>query len=109
MDGGEIIASVLERQGVRQLYTLCGGHISPILVASKRLGIDVIDVRDEKHAVFAADATARMTGIPGVAAVTATPTPTTRRMSTTTITITTTITSPPRSARAAPRSSPPVS
>ena len=73
MDGGEIIASVLERQGVRQLYTLCGGHISPILVASKRLGIDVIDVRDEKHAVFAADATARMTGIPGVAAVTAGP------------------------------------
>ena len=73
MDGGEIIANVLERQGVRQLYTLCGGHISPILVASKRLGINIIDVRDEKHAVFAADATARMTGIPGVAAVTAGP------------------------------------
>lgn len=73
MNGGEIIASVLERQGVRQLYTLCGGHISPILVASKRLGIDIYDVRDEASAVFAADATARMTGIPGVAAVTAGP------------------------------------
>jgi acetolactate synthase-like protein len=73
MDGGEIIASVLERQGVRHLYTLCGGHISPILVASKRVGIGVYDVRDEASAVFAADATARMTGIPGVAAVTAGP------------------------------------
>ncbi len=73
MDGGQIIARVLERQGVRQLYTLCGGHISPILVAAKRAGIAVIDVRDEASAVFAADATARMTGVPGVAAVTAGP------------------------------------
>ncbi len=73
MDGGEIIASVLERQGVHQLYTLCGGHISPILVAAKRAGIGIYDVRDEASAVFAADATARMTGVPGVAAVTAGP------------------------------------
>jgi acetolactate synthase-1/2/3 large subunit len=73
MDGGQIIASVLERQGVRHLYTLCGGHISPILVAAKRAGIGIYDVRDEASAVFAADATARMTGIPGVAAVTAGP------------------------------------
>jgi acetolactate synthase-like protein len=73
MDGGQIIASVLERQGVRHLYTLCGGHISPILVAAKRAGIGIYDVRDEASAVFAADATARMTGVPGVAAVTAGP------------------------------------
>lgn len=73
MDGGQIIARVLARQGVKQLYTLCGGHISPILVGAKRAGIAVIDVRDEASAVFAADATARMTGIPGVAAVTAGP------------------------------------
>ncbi|MCA9699540.1 MAG: thiamine pyrophosphate-binding protein, partial [Myxococcales bacterium] len=56
-----------------QLYTLCGGHISPILVAAKQRGIQIIDVRDEASAVFAADATARMTGVPGVAAVTAGP------------------------------------
>src|SRR5690349_22879239 len=73
MDGGQIIASVLERQGVRHLYTLCGGHISPILVAAKRAGIGIYDVRDEASAVFAADATARLTGVPGVAAVTAGP------------------------------------
>ena len=73
MNGGEQVADVLHRQGVRSLFTLCGGHISPILVGAKRRGIRVIDVRDEKNAVFAADATARLTGIPGVAAVTAGP------------------------------------
>lgn len=73
MNGGERIADVLHRQGVRTLFTLCGGHISPILVGAKRRGIRVVDVRDEKNAVFAADATARLTGVPGVAAVTAGP------------------------------------
>jgi thiamine pyrophosphate-dependent acetolactate synthase large subunit-like protein len=32
MNGGALIAQVLERHGVRFLFTLCGGHISPILV-----------------------------------------------------------------------------
>lgn len=72
-NGGDIIASVLVKHGVQHLFTLCGGHISPILVSAKREGIQIIDVRDEASAVFAADAVARMTGIPGVAAVTAGP------------------------------------
>ncbi len=73
MYGGERLAAVLEAHGVRTLFTLCGGHISPILAAAKARGIAVVDVRDEATAVFAADATARLTGIPGVAAVTAGP------------------------------------
>src|ERR1700750_1203975 len=73
MNGGERIASVLVEQGVRFLFTLCGGHISPILVGAKHRGIRVVDVRHEVDAVFAADATARLTGVPGVAAVTAGP------------------------------------
>jgi thiamine pyrophosphate-dependent acetolactate synthase large subunit-like protein len=73
MNGGDRIADVLVRQGVSFLFTLCGGHISPILVSAKRRGIRVVDVRDEKNAVFAADAAARLSGIPGVAAVTAGP------------------------------------
>jgi len=72
-DGGAIIGDVLARRGVRFLFTLCGGHISPILVGAKQRGIKVVDVRDEKNAVFGADAVARMTGVPGVAAVTAGP------------------------------------
>ncbi len=73
MNGGDLVAAELERQGVRAIFTLCGGHISPILVAAKRLGIRVVDVRDEASAVFAADAVARLTGTPGVAVVTAGP------------------------------------
>ncbi len=73
MHGGERIAEVLKAQGVEFLFTLCGGHISPILVAAKQRGIRVIDTRHEVTAVFAADAVARLTGRPGVAAVTAGP------------------------------------
>ncbi len=72
-DGGVLLGEVLARRGVQQLFTLCGGHISPILVGAKACGLQVIDVRDEASAVFAADAVARMTGIAGVAAVTAGP------------------------------------
>jgi acetolactate synthase-like protein len=73
MHGGDLIASVLHAQATRFLFTLCGGHISPILVACKQRGIRVIDTRHEATAVFAADAVARLTGRPGVAAVTAGP------------------------------------
>ncbi len=72
-NGGSIIGEVLARHGVRFLFTLCGGHISPILVGAKERGIRVVDMRDEKNAVFAADAVSRMTGTVGVAAVTAGP------------------------------------
>jgi thiamine pyrophosphate-dependent acetolactate synthase large subunit-like protein len=73
MNGGDRIASVLVERGVRFLFTLCGGHISPILVGAKAHGIRVVDVRHEVDAVFAADAVFRLTGVPGVAAVTAGP------------------------------------
>jgi acetolactate synthase-like protein len=71
--GGDLIADVLARHGVTHLFTLCGGHISPILTGAQARGIKVVDVRDEGNAVFAADAVARMTGTVGVAAVTAGP------------------------------------
>ena len=71
--GGDRVAEALQAQGVTEIFTLCGGHISPILSASKARGIRVVDVRDEVTAVFAADAGARLSGRPGVAAVTAGP------------------------------------
>lgn len=73
MNGGDRVAEVLRARGARFLFTLCGGHISPILVGCKRRGIRVVDVRHEVNAVFAADAVFRLTGTPGVAAVTAGP------------------------------------
>jgi acetolactate synthase-1/2/3 large subunit len=73
MNGGSLVAKILQSQGVQFVFTLCGGHISPILVGCKQHDIRVIDVRHEVNAVFAADAVARLTGVPGVAAVTAGP------------------------------------
>ncbi|KAM5238206.1 2-hydroxyacyl-CoA lyase 2 [Ctenodactylus gundi] len=71
--GGESVAAVLRAHGVRFVFTLVGGHISPLLVACEKLGIRVVDTRHEVTAVFAADAVARLTGTVGVAAVTAGP------------------------------------
>ena len=73
INSGDIIGQVLREQGVQFLFTLCGGHISPILTGAKKEGIRIIDVRHEVNAVFAADAVGRITDIPGVAAVTAGP------------------------------------
>ena len=71
--GGHKVADVLLRHGTDHLFTLCGSHISPILVAAKEKNIRVIDVRHEVTAVFAADAVTRLSDKPGVAAITAGP------------------------------------
>jgi acetolactate synthase-like protein len=73
MDGGSKVAEIFRQQGVSTVFTLCGGHIAPILVACETAGIRVVDVRHEANAAFAADAYARLTGIPGVVLVTAGP------------------------------------
>ena len=73
MNGGERIADVLRARGIPVVFTLCGGHIAPILTAARARGIRIVDTRHEATAVFAADAYARLTGSPGVAAVTAGP------------------------------------
>ena len=54
MNGGERIAEVLQAHRIPVLFTLCGGHISPILVAAKARGIRVVDTRHEATAVYAA-------------------------------------------------------
>jgi acetolactate synthase-1/2/3 large subunit len=55
MNGGERVADVLRAHGIPVLFTLCGGHISPILVAARARGIRVVDTRHEATAVYAAD------------------------------------------------------
>lgn len=71
--GGELVAQVIKSHGINNIFYLAGGHVSPIAVASGKMNINVIDVRHEATAVFAADASARLTGLPGVAVVTAGP------------------------------------
>ena len=71
--GGDIVASTLKQHNIKNIFTLCGGHISPILVSCSQNDIKVIDVRHEATAVFAADAISRLSPAIGVAAVTAGP------------------------------------
>ena len=71
--GGNIVAEVFQRHGIQWIFTLCGGHISPILTGCNERGISVVDVRHEATAVFAADAVSRLSGTIGVAVVTAGP------------------------------------
>jgi acetolactate synthase-1/2/3 large subunit len=69
LTGGELVARVLAREGVRAIFTLCGGHVLPIYDACLRHGIRIVDVRHEQAAAHAADAWARLTRSLGVAVV----------------------------------------
>ncbi len=67
------IGQFFKEKKISQVFTLCGGHISPILVGCEKENISVIQVRNEVSAVFAADAVSRLTDSIGVAVVTAGP------------------------------------
>jgi acetolactate synthase-1/2/3 large subunit len=71
--GGKLIARRLEAAGVSKLFTLSGGHIFPIYDGCRERGIDIVDVRHEQTAAFAAEGWAKVTRNPGVCALTAGP------------------------------------
>ncbi len=71
--GGQLVAKMLKKEGVRHIFTLCGLHVAPIYAGCVEEGIQVIDMRHEQAAAHAADAYARMTKGLGVAVVTAGP------------------------------------
>src|SRR5512139_152424 len=72
IDGGEMLVRVLVQHGVREVFTLHGGHLDAIYqAAGDRLRF--IDTRHEQAAGHAADGWARTTGRIGVAIVTAGP------------------------------------
>src|SRR5688572_25581132 len=71
--GGHLLAAALKNEGVPNLFTLSGGHIAPIYDGCVDEGLRIVDFRHEQAAAHAADGWARVTGQPGVAAVTAGP------------------------------------
>jgi acetolactate synthase-1/2/3 large subunit len=68
-----VIARFLKARGVDRIFALCGGHIMPIWMRADAEGIRIIDVRDERAAVYMAHAHSELTGGIGVALVTAGP------------------------------------
>src|SRR5690606_8717315 len=71
--GGKLAARALASRGVTHLFTLSGGHIFPLYDGCLEQGIEIVDVRHEQTAVFAAEGFAKATRRPGVAALTAGP------------------------------------
>jgi acetolactate synthase I/II/III large subunit len=71
--GGLAVARALEALDVDRIFALSGGHIFPIFDGCKSAGIDIVDVRHEQSAGYAAEGWARLTRSLGVACVTAGP------------------------------------
>jgi acetolactate synthase-1/2/3 large subunit len=68
------IAQFLAEQGVTHVYELIGGMITHMIDSIHEAGrIELVSVRHEQAAAFAADAAGRCTGIPGVAMATSGP------------------------------------
>ena len=73
LHGGRLIARLLKAQGVSKLFTLSGGHLFSIYDGARAEGIDIVDVRHEQTAAFAAEGWAKVTRTIGVCALTAGP------------------------------------
>lgn len=69
----EIAVKALQAEGVDTMFGLMGGHIQPIQDHAYRAGIQVVQVRHEQAAAYAADGYARVTRRPGVCFGTAGP------------------------------------
>src|SRR4051812_8522974 len=73
LHGGRLIARRLKAHGVTRLFTLSGGHLFSVYDGCREEGIEIVDVRHEQAAAFAAEGWAKVTREPGVAALTAGP------------------------------------
>jgi acetolactate synthase-1/2/3 large subunit len=73
LHGGRLVARALRSYGVTKLFTLSGGHLFSIYDGCRAEGIELVDVRHEQAAAFAAEGWAKVTRTPGVCALTAGP------------------------------------
>ena len=70
---GDQAIEALARFGVDTIFTLNGGHIWPFYEAAMSRSVRLVDTRHEQTATFAAEALAKLTRRPGIAALTAGP------------------------------------
>src|SRR5438874_8795406 len=73
LHGGRLVAKRLRAAGVSKLFTLAGGHLFSIYDGCREEGIEIVDVRHEQTAAFAAEGWAKVTREIGVCALTAGP------------------------------------
>ena len=77
---GELAVHVARAHGVDTMFTLSGAHVFPMYDGAVRINGDgndpqmrLLDVRHEQTAAFAAEATGKLTRVPGLAVLTAGP------------------------------------
>jgi len=73
LHGGRLVARRLKAHGVSKLFTLSGGHLFSIYDGCREEGIEIVDVRHEQTAAFAAEGWTKVTREVGVCALTAGP------------------------------------
>ena len=73
--GGAQAVAAARAHGAQTMFTLSGGHVFPLYDGAVKADppMRIVDVRHEQTAVFAAEATARLTRSPGFAVLTAGP------------------------------------
>ena len=71
--GGQLVAEALIEKKIEYIFTLSGGHITPIYQYLENTPVTLFDTRHEQAALFMAEAWGKMTRTPGVAMVTAGP------------------------------------
>ncbi|GAA1791838.1 acetolactate synthase [Nocardioides hankookensis] len=72
---GELAVAVARAHGVDTMFTLSGAHVFPLYDGAVKAAdpITLLDVRHEQTAAFAAEATGKLTRVPGLAVLTAGP------------------------------------
>lgn len=73
--GGQLAVAAARTHGVDTMFTLSGAHVFPLYDGAVKADppMRLVDVRHEQSAVFAAEATAKLTRTPGLAVLTAGP------------------------------------
>jgi acetolactate synthase-1/2/3 large subunit len=72
---GELAVGVARAHGVETMFTLSGAHVFPMYDGAVKADppMRILDVRHEQTAAFAAEATGKLTRVPGLAVLTAGP------------------------------------
>ncbi|NYG55400.1 acetolactate synthase [Nocardioides perillae] len=72
---GDAVVAVARAHGVETVFTLSGAHVFPVYDGAVKADppMRLLDVRHEQTAAFAAEATGKLTRVPGLAVLTAGP------------------------------------
>jgi len=69
-EGGDLVVQTLKTLGVKQIFSVSGGPLNSLYNACAAHALPLHHTRHEAGACFMAEAVSRLTGIPGVVAVT---------------------------------------